>query len=197
MEKDRFQSQLNFILEVDKLKTIERQTHITGFSRRENDAEHSFHMALMLYLLKEYANEEIDLSKAMMMALIHDIVEIDAGDTYAYDETALKTQAERENKAKERIFSLLPPDQKDELVALFDEFEKGETAEARFVKAIDNFQPLLLNDFNDGGDWKEHKTTKTKVLQRHNKSQLGSTFIGEYSKEMIMRNVENGNIKDE
>lgn len=197
MEKDRFQKQLDFILETDKLKTVERQTHISGFSRRENDAEHSFHMALMIYLLKEYSNSDFDLAKAMMMALVHDIVEIDAGDTYAYDTEGLKTQLERENLAKERIFGLLPNDQKNELISLFDEFEKGETAEAKFVKTVDNFQPLLLNDSNDGGDWKEHSVTKSKVLARHSKSQLGSTFIGKYSEDMILRNVENGNIKDE
>lgn len=194
---ERFQKQLSFILEADKLKNVERQTHITGFTRRENDAEHSWHMAMMLYLLKEYSNKEFDLAKAMMMALIHDIVEIDAGDTYAYDETALSSQKEREDKACERIFGLLPDDQKETLISLFNEFEKGESAEARIVKTMDNFQPLLLNDFNNGGDWKEHVVSKTKVLERHKKSQLGSEFIGKYSLDMILENVKIGNIKDE
>ena len=194
---ERFQKQLSFILEADKLKNVERQTHITGFTRRENDAEHSWHMAMMLYLLKEYSNKDFDLAKAMMMALIHDIVEIDAGDTYAYDETALSSQKEREDKACERIFGLLPDDQKETLISLFNEFEKGESAEARIVKTMDNFQPLLLNDFNNGGDWKEHVVSKTKVLERHKKSQLGSEFIGKYSLDMILENVKIGNIKDE
>ena len=194
---ERFQKQLSFILEADKLKNVERQTHITGFTRRENDAEHSWHMAMMLYLLKEYSNKEFDLAKAMMMALIHDIVEIDAGDTYAYDETALSSQKEREDKACERIFGLLPDDQKETLISLFNEFEKGESAEARIVKTMDNFQPLLLNDFNNGGDWKEHVVSKTKVLERHKKSQLGSEFIGKYSLDMNLENVKIGNIKDE
>ena len=131
------------------------------------------------------------------MALIHDIVEIDAGDTYAYDETALSSQKEREDKACERIFGLLPDDQKETLISLFNEFEKGESAEARIVKTMDNFQPLLLNDFNNGGDWKEHVVSKTKVLERHKKSQLGSEFIGKYSLDMILENVKIGNIKDE
>ena len=123
---ERFDKQLAFILELDKEKNILRQTHLSDYSRRENDAEHAWHMAVMLYLLKEYANEPFDLAKAMMMALIHDVVEIDAGDTYAYDEEAKKTQAAREAKAAERIFGLLPEDQRDELRALFEEYEAQE-----------------------------------------------------------------------
>ena len=146
----RFQKQLQFILEVDKTKNIFRQTHLTHRGRNENDAEHAWHMAMMIYLLKEYANEEIDLAKTMMMALIHDIVEIDAGDTYAYDDQGLATQKEREAQAAKRIFGLLPEDQKAEMMALFEEFEAYESAEAKFAHAIDNFQPLLLNDSNDG-----------------------------------------------
>ena len=156
MDKERFQKQLDFILEADKEKNILRQTHLSDHGRRENDAEHAWHMAIMIYLLKEYANEEIDVAKAMMMALIHDIVEIDAGDTYAYDTAGLENQKEREEKAAERIFGMLPEDQKAELKSLFEEFEAYETPEAKFARAMDNFQPLLLNDSNDGGDWKEH-----------------------------------------
>ena len=109
-------------------------------------------MAVMSYILREYANEDVDIAKVMLMCLIHDIVEIDAGDTYAYDEDGKKTQNEREAAAKQRIFSMLPNDQKDELTALFDEFEAGETAESRYARAMDNLQPLILNDSNDGGD---------------------------------------------
>ena len=167
MDLNRFEQQVSFILEADKEKNILRQTHLSGHGRRENDAEHAWHMALMIYLLKEYANEEIDLAKAMMMALIHDIVEIDAGDAYAYDEKALESQQEREALAAERIFGLLPEDQKAELKALFDEFEAYATPEARFARAMDNFQPLLLNNANDGGDWKEHQVTKTQIMGRH------------------------------
>ena len=152
MDGERFERQVAFILEADKEKNILRQTHLSGHGRRENDAEHAWHMAIMIYLLKEYANREIDVAKAMMMALIHDIVEIDAGDTYAYDDAGLATQKEREKKAADRIFGLLPEDQKAELRALFEEFEAGETAEASFARAMDNFQPLLLNDSNEGGD---------------------------------------------
>ena len=143
MDRKRFKKQVAFILEADKEKNILRQTHLSGHGRRENDAEHAWHMAMMIYLLKEYANAEFDLAKTMMMALIHDIVEIDAGDTYAYDTAGLATQAEREEKAAERIFGLLPDDQRDELRGLFEEFEANETPEARFAHVMDNFQPLL------------------------------------------------------
>ena len=197
MDKDRLKKQLAFILEADKEKNILRQTHLSGHGRRENDAEHAWHMAVMVYLLKEYANSEFDLAKTMMMALIHDVVEIDAGDTYAYDEGGLSTQKEREERAAERIFGLLPNDQRDELRALFDEFEAGETAEARFAKAMDNFQPLILNNSNDGGDWREHGVCKSQVLKRHARTFFGSRDIGEYSLELIEENVRKGNIRDE
>ena len=124
---ERIKKQLDFSLEIDKEKNIFRQTSLSNHGRKENDAEHAWHMAIMAYVLKEYANEDVDISKVMLMCLIHDIVEIDAGDTYAYDPEAKKTQHEREEKAKERIFSLLPEDQKEELSALFDEFEACET----------------------------------------------------------------------
>ena len=197
MDKKRFQKQLNFILEADKEKNILRQTHLSGHGRRENDAEHAWHMAIMIYLLKEYANEEIDVAKAMMMALIHDIVEIDAGDTYAYDTKGLETQKEREEKAAERIFGMLPEEQKTELKSLFEEFEAYETPEAKFARAMDNFQPLLLNDSNDGGDWKEHGVCRSQIMGRHKKTRLGSEEIGQYSEELIMENVKKGNIRDE
>jgi putative hydrolase of HD superfamily len=197
MDKERFEKQLAFILEADKEKNILRQTHITGYVRRENDAEHAWHMAMMIYLLKEYSNEEFDVAKAMMMALIHDIVEIDAGDTYAYDTAALKTQKDREERAADRIYGLLPDDQRYELRALFDEFETGETPEARFAKTMDNFQPLLLNDSNGGADWREHKVTKSKVVGRQRKSIIGSKDIWEYTSGLIDENVKKGNIIDE
>lgn len=197
MDKERFEKQLAFILEADKEKNIFRQTHITGYARRENDAEHAWHMAMMIYLLKEYSNDEFDVAKAMMMALIHDIVEIDAGDTYAYDTAALETQKEREERAADRIYGLLPDDQRDELRALFEEFEAGETPEARFAKTMDNFQPLLLNDSNGGADWREHKVTKSKVVGRQKKSIIGSKDIWEYTSGLIDENVKKGNIIDE
>ena len=197
MDKERFQKQLDFILEVDKEKNILRQTHLSGYTRQENDAEHAWHMAMMIYLLKEYANEDFDVAKAMMMAIIHDIVEIDAGDTYAYDTKGLATQKERESKAADRIFGLLPNDQKEHLIALFEEFEEGKTPEARFAKTMDNLQPILLNDCNNGADWRAHGVNKTQVLNRQKSSQLGSEEIWWFTKDLIERNVVKGNIKDE
>lgn len=197
MDKERFAKQLKFILELDKEKNILRQTHLSGHGRRENDAEHAWHMAIMIYLLKEYANEEFDLAKAMMMALIHDVVEIDAGDTFAYDEAGLATQREREEKAADRIFGLLPADQTAELRGLFEEFEAQETKEARFVKVMDNFQPLLLNESNEGEDWKSWEIKKSQVMKRQEKTELGSIEIWKYIRDMIEKNVENGNILDE
>ena len=197
MDRERFAKQLAFILEADKEKNILRQTHLSGHGRQENDAEHAWHMAMMIYLLKEYANAPIDLAKTMMMALIHDIVEIDAGDTYAYDTAGMETQAERERLAAERIFGLLPDDQREELRGLFEEFEAGETAEAKFARTMDNLQPLMLNDSNDGGDWKAHQVTRTQIMKRHARNQLGSEVIGAYTKELIEENIRKGNIRDE
>ena len=133
---NRLKQQLDFALEIDKEKNIFRQTHLSGHGRNENDAEHAWHMAIMAYLLQEYSNEPVDIAKVMLMCLIHDIVEIDAGDTYAYDAEGLKTQKAREDAAKERIFSLLPDEQKEELTALFDEFEAYETPESKFAHCM-------------------------------------------------------------
>ena len=195
MDTQRLQQQIAFILEADKEKRILRQTHITDGLRQENDAEHAWHMALMIYLLREYANEKFDLNKAMVMALIHDIVEIDAGDTYAYDKPSIATQKNREKQAADRLFGLLPPDQGRELRNLFEEFEENVTPEARFAHTMDNFQPLLLNDSNNGGDWREHGVNQEQVMSRQNMSKLGSVAIWEYSKSLVEKNVEKGNIK--
>lgn len=194
MENNRFKQQIDFILELDKEKNILRQNHLTGYVRRENDAEHAWHMAIMVYLLKEYANKDFDIAKAMMMALIHDVVEIDAGDTYAYDPKAKLDQKEREDKAAQRIFALLPPDQCEELKALFYEFETCESAEAKFVRAMDNFQPLLLNDANDGVDWKNHGVTLEQIMNRQMRSAKGSQKVWEETEKIIQKNVEKQNI---
>lgn len=191
---DRLKKQLEFSLEIDKEKNIFRQTHLSGHGRNENDAEHAWHMAIMAFLLKEYANEEVDISKVMLMCLIHDVVEIDAGDTYAYDEVNLKTQKEREDKAKERIFSMLPDDQKDILISLFDEFEEGKTPEAKFAKAMDNLQPLLLNNSNNGGDWRMHGVNKTQVYGRQGKTAEGSEILFNLTDTLIKENIRKGNI---
>ena len=197
MDQQRFQKQLDFILEADKEKTILRQTHLTGYLRQENDAEHAWHMAMMVYLLKEYANEEIDLARTMMMALIHDIVEIDAGDTYAYDSAGKATQAERERLAADRIFGMLPEDQAVELRSLFDEFEACQTPEAKFVRAMDNLQPILLNDANNGRDWRLHQVKASQVKKRQERTGLGSTQIWEFINGLIDENRRKGNLRDE
>lgn len=192
---ERIERQIAFALEIDKVKNVFRQTHLSSHGRKENDAEHSWHMAVMAYLLKEYANEEVDIAKVMLMCLIHDIVEIDAGDTYAYDEEGLKTQKAREDAAKERIFSILPEEQKAEFTALFDEFEAYETAESRFVHAIDNLQPLMLNNSNDGSDWREHEVTAEQVYTRQRKTKLGSEKLFEITDAIIQDNIRKGNLK--
>lgn len=193
---ERIAKQLAFALEIDKEKRITRQTHLSEHGRNETDAEHAWHMAIMAYLLREYANEEVDITKVMLMCLIHDIVEIDAGDTYAYDSEGLATQKEREDRAKERIFSLLPEDQKNELISLFDEFEAYETPEAKFAHSMDNFQPLILNNSNEGGDWKEHDVTAAKVYGRQSKTRLGSEKIYEITDQLIQENIRKGNLKE-
>ena len=192
---DRLKKQLNFALEIDKEKNIFRQTHLSGHGRNENDAEHAWHMAVMAYLLREYSNEEIDITKVMLMCLIHDIVEIEAGDTYAYDEESKKTQKAREDAAKEKLYSMLPEDQKQELMGLFDEFEACETPEAKFARAMDNLQPLILKDSNDGGDWKNHQVSTEQVYQRQGRTRLGSEKLYEVTDQIIQKHVERGNLK--
>lgn len=194
---ERLKKQLDFALEIDKEKNIFRQTHLSGHGRNENDAEHAWHMAIMAYLLKEYSNEPVDIGKVMLMCLIHDIVEIDAGDTYAYDAENLKTQKAREDAAKERIFSILPEEQKEELIKLFDEFEAFETAESKFAHAMDNLQPLILNNSNGGDDWREHGVTARQVYGRQSKTKLGSERLYEVTDKLIQENINKGNIKAE
>jgi len=194
----RLEKQMAFIEEVDKIKQIGRQNYLADGSRKENDAEHSWHLALMTMLLSEYSNEEIDVLKTMGMVLIHDIVEIDAGDTYAYDYEAQKTQKERELAAADRIFNILPEDQAQKLRALWDEFEAGETAEARFAAAVDRVQPAMLNSASGGISWKEHDVTLSHVLKRNGKAALGSEVLWEYEKEnFIYKNVRSGLLIDD
>ena len=193
---ERLKKQLDFALEIDKEKDIFRQTHLSGHGRNENDAEHAWHMAIMAYLLREYSNEEIDITKVMLMCLIHDIVEIEAGDTYAYDTQHLKTQKAREDAAKEKLYSILPQDQKQEFIALFDEFEEYQTAEAKFAHAMDNLQPLLLNNSNNGGDWKEHQVSAKQVYSRQEKTKLGSQTLFEVTDQIIQEHIKKGNLNE-
>lgn len=192
---ERLKKQLDFALEIDKEKNILRQTHLSGHGRNENDAEHAWHMAIMAYLLREYSNEPVDITRVMLMCLIHDVVEIDAGDTYAYDEEGKKTQKAREEAAKERIYSLLPEDQKEELAAIFDEFEESKTPESKFAHAMDNLQPLMLNNSNDGGDWREHGVSAKQVYVRQSRTKEGSEKLYEVTDQIIKKHREKGNLK--
>ncbi len=197
MDAGRFEKQLQFILELDKEKNIFRQTHLSGHGRNENDAEHAWHMAIMAYLLREYAEEPFDLGRTIMMILIHDVVEIDAGDTYAYDTELKKSQKVREEAAAERLFGLLPEDQGREMRALFDEFEAHHTPEAKYAHMLDNFQPLLLNDSNGGGDWTEHGVAFSQVRKRNARTAEGSAKIWEYMQTVLEKNMEQGSLIDD
>ncbi len=194
----RMDQQFAFLREIDKEKFIQRQTYLTGGERKENDAEHSWHLAVMAYLMKEYADGEVDLAKTMMMLLIHDLVEIDAGDTYAYDEEGQKTKRDREVKAADRLFGLLPDDQREELRALWDEFEKWETPEARFAHSMDNIQPIMQNDVTLGKSWKEHKVKLGQILTRNRKTSKGAPQVWKYAYEkFIQPNLKKGAIIDD
>lgn len=164
---ERLKKQLDFMLELDKMKNIYRQTYVLHEDRKENDAEHSWHLAILAFMLEEYAAEPIDTLKVIKMVLLHDVVEIDAGDTYLYDEEGYKSKAEREEKAAQRIFGLLPDDQRDEYYALWREFEDDITYESRFASILDRMQPLLLNYTKGGIAWKEHEVRKEQVLSRN------------------------------
>ena len=199
MEKmdERLKKQMDFLLEADKLKFISRQTYLSDGKRKENDGEHSWHLALMAVLLSEYSNEKIDLVKVITMVLIHDIVEIDAGDTYAYDTLGNQSKREREVKAADRIFNILPKDQAQKLRQLWEEFEAYETPEAKFAHVCDNVQPLMLNDATDGLAWREHDVKKSQVLQRNRRTGEGSQVLMEYINRILDKNVESGNLRDE
>ena len=190
----RLKQQLDFVLEIDKEKNILRQTHLSGHGRRENDAEHAWHMAIMSYLLREYSNESVDIAKVMLMCLIHDVVEIDAGDTTPTTGRACDAEA-REEAAKERVYSLLPDDQKQTLSAIFDEFEADETPEAHFAHTMDNLQPLLLNNSNGGSDWAEHDVNAEQVYGRQRKSRLGSEKLYELTDRILKENIAKGSLK--
>lgn len=198
MDKSRLEKQFDFIKEIDKEKFIKRETYLSDGKSKENDAEHAWHMAIMTILLSEYANEEIDVLKTVSMLLIHDIVEIDAGDTFAYDEEAKKTQREREEKAANRIFGLLPKDQEDKLRGLWEEFEEGITPEARFAHTMDNVQPCMLNALNKGKSWEEKGIMLSQILGRNKDTAKGSKVLWEYQYEnMIKPNFESGKIKED
>lgn len=182
-KEERLQQQFAFCREIDKEKRIKRQTYQSDAKTRENDAEHAWHMAVMAILLEEYSEEKIDLLKTVTMLLIHDLVEIDAGDTYAYDPEAKKTQKEREKKAADRIFSLLPPDQGERFRAIWEEFEAWESPEACFAHTLDNVQPAMLNDTAKGISWKKHGVRLEQILERNRRTGEGSEILWKYARQ--------------
>ena len=196
MEDDRLKQQINFILETDRLKSIYRRTYLADGSRFENDAEHSWHLSLMAILLAEYSNSSIDILKVLKMVIIHDIIEIDAGDAYCYDAAANEGKSEREMAAAERLFSLLPPDQKEDLISTWIEFEKNETPEARFANALDRFQPVNLNYASQGKSWEENRITYDHVIKRNSIIKNGSHKLWSYTKKIIDSAVEKNYIKN-
>ena len=203
MEKDsqRLEKQMAFLMEADREKFITRQTYLTGGSRKENDAEHAWHIALMAMILEEYANEKIDLLHTIQMLLIHDLVEIYAGDTFAYDEEAKKSQRQREENAADRLFALLPEDQGKRLRALWEEFEAAATPEALFARTMDNIQPAMLNASSAAGNgrsWMEHQTRLSSILRRHQLTEKGSDTLWEFCRDTcLMPAVRAGKIIDD
>ena len=194
---DRMKQQIAFLMEIDKVKNIFRQTYLADGKRKENDAEHSWHLAIAAFLLKEYVAEDVDVMKVMIMVLIHDLVEIDAGDTYAYDEEGAKTKDERERKAADHIFGMLPEDQGMYLKALWEEFEAYETAEAKYAHLLDNFQPLLLNDAAGGISWTEHQVKKSQIYKRNEKVEETSATIWKCMQDKIDKHIQAGHVLDE
>lgn len=194
---DRFTKQLSFLMEIDRQKEIIRQTYLADGSRKETDAEHAWHLAIMCMILSEYANEPIDVAKTILMVLTHDLVEIDAGDTYAYDVQGNLTKRGRELKAADRIYGLLPEEQGAYLRGLWDEFEAMETPEAKFANALDKIQPVLLTEQAGGKAWMEHEVRESQILGRNARTHEGSEFLWNYIKEIIQKNVNDGFIRGE
>ena len=193
----RLEQQIAFIIEIDEVKNIFRQTYLSDGKRKENDAEHSWHIALMALLLQEYAEDAVDVLKVITMVLIHDLVEIDAGDTYAYDTEGAQTKRDREVRAANRIFGMLPEDQGLYFRALWDEFEEYETADAKYAHLLDNFQPLLLNHASGGISWVEHEVKKSQIYKRNERITETSKTIWECMQRIIDENIAKGNVKQE
>ncbi len=194
---ERLEKQMEFILEVDKVKKIVRQTYLSDASRKENDAEHSWHLALMAVLLKEYSNEEVDLAKVIPMVLIHDLVEIDAGDTYAYDEAGARRSGNVKRKQPTESLDCFRGDQGTWFRELWEEFEAYETAEAKFAHVLDNAQPLLLNDASNGRSWAEHGVHKSQIYKRNEHTSEGSREIWEYMKKLVDKHIQLGHVIDD
>lgn len=195
MKTDNLIKQVDFIKEIDKLKYIQRKTRLFNSDRHENDAEHSWHLAMMTIVLAEHSDVPVDVLKVLKMVLIHDIVEIDAGDTFIYDTQKNHTNTNEELVAAKRIFGLLPEKQADEFIAIWEEFEEGTTNEAKFARAMDRFEPLLQNTSNDGGTWVEFDVNYQKVYDKKKAIKNGSTTIWNYAEDLINQSVDKGILK--
>lgn len=195
MQTDNLLRQVSFIKEIDKLKYIQRKTRLFNSDRHENDAEHSWHLAMMTIVLAEHSDRPIDVLKVLKMVLIHDIVEIDAGDTFIYDSAKNHTNTDEELIAAKRIFGLLPTPQAEEFVAIWQEFEDGMTDEAKFAKAMDRFEPLLQNTSNNGGTWTEYNVPYQKVYDKKKAIKNGSTSIWNYAEDLINESAAKGILK--
>jgi len=192
MDTSNLSMQLSFIKEIDKLKYIERKTKLFHSERRENDAEHSWHLAMMTLVLAEHSDKPVNVLKVLKMVLIHDIVEIDAGDTFIYDTLKSHTNTQQELKAAKRIFGLLPEKQAKEFIAIWEEFEEGLTDEAKFARSMDRFEPLLQNVSNSGGTWKEFDVDYQKVYEKKKAIKNGSSSIWAYAESLLEDSVEKG-----
>lgn len=195
MQTDRLVKQVSFIKEIDKLKYIQRKTKLFNSDRHENDAEHSWHLAMMTIVLAEHSDRPVDVLKVLKMVLIHDIVEIDAGDTFIYDTVKNHTNTDEELLAARRIFGLLPEEQAEEFTAIWKEFEEGITDEAKFARSMDRFEPLLQNTSNNGGTWAEFNVDYQKVYEKKKLIKNGSTSIWNYAENLINESVEKGILK--
>jgi 5'-deoxynucleotidase YfbR-like HD superfamily hydrolase len=190
--QDRLAAQLEFLLEVDALKRVERRTRIVGGSRQENTAEHSWHLALFALVLAEHSDEPVDVGRVMAMVVVHDLVEVDAGDTFAYDTAGEADKAERERLAADRLFGLLPPEQGAALRALWEEYERGDTADARFAMAVDRLQPMLLNHADGGRTWRDHGISADRVLARNAAISMSSAALWEVAQARVADSVAAG-----
>ncbi|MFP4379848.1 MAG: HD domain-containing protein [Candidatus Sumerlaeia bacterium] len=191
-QPERLLRQIEFIREIDKVKQVFRQSYLMDGTRRENDAEHSWHLAIMAIVLEEYAAETVDLSRVLRMVLIHDLVEIDAGDTFVYDETGQQDKRDREEKAAERIFGILPEEQRDNFREIWEEFEAKQTPEARYAASLDRLQPLLHNYFTEGRTWKAHGVKANQVFDRNRHIEEGAPSLWQFARAMIEDAVDKG-----
>ena len=195
MQTNNLQKQIAFIKEIDKIKYIQRKTKLFNSDRRENDAEHSWHLAMMVIVLAEHSDKPIDVLKVLKMVLIHDIVEIDTGDIFFYSTTENHTNTDEELIAAKRIFGLLPDEQAEKLIAIWEEFEEGKTDEAKFAKSMDRFEPLLQNFSNKGGTWVEYNVPYQQVYEKKKEIKNGSTAVWNYAEDLINEGVEKGFLK--